>query len=408
LFKIKLGFHSTILKFNPLQLNTMASPKPIFGFQFMANHLPRNLKVTAGAFKSVLFFLMLIGFSTFFGQQDINIRVDGKYSKLSAFDTNYIYKYNSKFLIGPCLSYRNYVIVLHPDKVSDSSFVPNLKWRSPSNRFWGIDFNYDKFGFTASFSNFAPKKDREKKGESASSSFGITYGGNRFFVDFSTRSFRGFYEKSIFSDTTSNAYYQSPSLTSLMLNIKFYYFTNHHKFAFKSAYGGLYRQLKSQMSWVFSSNLHGNIIVTDSTIVPNPDRKNFNNALQVSGMACVGISVFAGIAANIIIKKGYFINLAYLAGPDFQALSTITSSTATPIQRNYVNYAHDIRFATGFNFEQWYFTFTLSHDLNRFNTDLLSLSGRLNSYSVNLGFRFGVKQPRFYTKFQKTWLYNAF
>jgi hypothetical protein len=344
-----------------------------------------------------------------YSQQEGGIRIETKYSKLTAIDTNYIYKYNSRLVVGPCLSYRNYNIVLHPQVAVDSVFIPNLKWRSPSNRFWGIDFSYDKFGFTFSFSSVAPKSEREEKGESSSSSFGFTYGGNRCFVDASVRTFQGFYEmNSMLYDSTLTSYYQSPSLSSVMLNIKVWYFTNHHKFAFKSAYGGLYRQLKSQMTFAFSGNLHTNTINTDSSIVPDPDKTYFDNVYQIKTVACAGISIFAGVAANIIIKQSYFINFAYLAGPDFQGLSTYTNFSETPTTKYYTNYAHDIRFATGFNKKNWYFTFTLSHELNRFNNDLVIISGRLNSYSLNLGYRFSVKEPKLYKKFQNTWLYSAF
>lgn len=338
-----------------------------------------------------------------------NIDIESKHSYLTTFDTNYIYKYNSKLVIGPCLSYRNYNIILYPQVFVDSVSIPSLQWRSPSNRFWGIDFSYDKFGFTFSFSSVEPKSEREKKGESSSSSFGFSYGGNRCFLETSLRSFQGFYEKnSLLYDSTLTNYYQSPSLQSFMFNFKVWYFTNHHKFAFKSAYGGLYRQMKTSATWVFSSNLHANSIVTDSSMVPDPDKKYFDNALTVTDVGCLGLSVFAGAAVNLIIRKSYFINMAYVGGPDFQGLSTITNQSPIPVVKYYVNYGHDIRFATGFNLKSWYLTFTLSHEINRFNNEFIKLRGRMNTFSFNLGYRFSVKKPALYSKFQGTWLYNAF
>jgi hypothetical protein len=330
-----------------------------------------------------------------------------KHAKITAFDTNYIYKYTTALTIGPCLSYRNFNILLFPKTPVDSGFAENLKWRSPSDRFWGLDFNYDKFGFTMSFASVEPKAEQDKKGKSSSSSFAFSYGGNRAFLEFSTMTFKGFYEmNTALMDTTLNTYYQSPGLTSFLLNMKAWYFTNHHKFAFKSCYGGLYRQLKSQASWAFSSNLHFNSIITDSSMVPDSDKQFYDNALQVKTINSIGLSLMGGGAWNIVFKKVYFINLAWVLGPDFQALSMSVNDTLRG--RSYVSYTQDFRFATGFNFNKWYLTFAIKHETNVFRNEYLETRIRLNSFSLNLGWRFPVKTPTLYKKFQRTWLYALF
>jgi hypothetical protein len=354
-------------------------------------------------------FILFLGLGYFYSFSQAQDNVESNYSKLSAFDSNYIYKYESKLVIGPCLSYRNYNIALYPQVSFDSITIPSLKWRSPSNRFWGIDFSYDKFGFTFSFANIEPKSEQEKKGPSSSKSIGISYGGNRCFIETNLRSYKGFYEKnSLLRDSTLENYYQAPNLATYLFNLKLWYFTNHHKFAFKSCYGGLYRQVKTRASFVFSSNLHFSAISTDSSIVPDPDKQYYDNAISISSVGCAGISIFGGGAVNFVIKRGFFLNMAFVAGPDFQSLRTMTNTSPDPISRNYVNYAHDIKFATGFNLKYWYLTFTFSHEMNRFNNDLVKMRGRQNSLSFNLGFRLGLKKPRLYEKFQNTWLYRAF
>jgi len=329
------------------------------------------------------------------------------YSKITAFDTNYIYKYTSALTVGPCLSYRNFNILLFPQTPVDSGFAENLKWRSPSDRFWGLDFNYDKFGFTMSFASVEPKAEQDKKGKSSSSSFAFSYGGNRAFLEFSTMSFKGFYEKNTaLMDTTLDVYYQSPELSSFLLNLKAWYFTNHHKFAFKSCYGGLYRQLRSQASWAFSSNLHFNSIITDSSMIPDSDKQFYDNALLVKQINSAGLSLMGGGAWNIVFKKVYFINLAWVLGPDFQALSMLVNDSIKT--RAYVSYAQDFRFATGFNFNRWYLTFAVKHETNLFKNEFLETRIRLNSFSLNLGWRLPVKTPKLYKKFQNTWLYALF
>ncbi len=332
---------------------------------------------------------------------------EGKYSKITAFDSTYMYKYKTALSIGPTLSYRNFNLLILPKIAVDSIYYPKLKWRSPSNRFWGLDFNYDKFGFTMSFASVAPKAEREKKGESSSSSFAFSYGGNRCFLEFSTMRFQGFYEANVsLIDTTLDAYYQSPNLTSWLFNAKVWYFTNHHKFAFKSCYGGLYRQIKTQASWAFSSNLHINSIVTDSSIVPDQDNNYFDNALQVRVMDAAGISLMGGGAVNFILWKNYFINLGWVMGPDFQALAIATEDST--FGKAYTTFAQDFRFATGFNTNRWYLTFTWKHETNRMVHDLIETRLRLNSFSLNLGWRLNVKTPPLYRRFQRTWLYALF
>lgn len=357
--------------------------------------------------KSLVGFFLLLQ-SLFIAQTQLDI--ESKHSALTKFDTNYIYKYESKLVIGPCISYRNYNMAIKPEvRFDDSIYVPNLLWRSPSNRFVGIDFSYDKFGFTFSVASFAPQSEQDLKGKSSSKSFGINYGGNRCFVETSFRTFQGFYERNTKAfDTTLTSYYQSPNLRSDMFNLKFWYFTNHHKFAFKSCYGGLYRQLKTRATWVFSANFHWNKLITDSSIVPDPDNQYYNNALNLKGIEVFGVSVFGGAAINFVIKRGFFVNLAYVAGPDFQNIEVLTISSKNNSQRQYANFAHDIKFATGFNLKKWYFTYTFSHEMNRFTSQYAKIRGRLNSLSFNLGYRFGIKKPALYAKFQNTWIYNAF
>ncbi len=330
-----------------------------------------------------------------------------KHAKITAIDTNYMYKYKTALSIGPTLSYRNFNLVILPKISVDSIYYPKLKWRSPSDRFWGLDFNYDKFGFTMSFASVAPKSEREKKGESSSSSFAFSYGGNRCFLEFSTMRFKGFYEANIsLIDTTLDTYYQSPNLSSFLFNAKIWYFTNHHKFAFKSCYGGLYRQIKTQASWAFSSNLHFNSLITDSSIVPDQDNNYFDNALQVRAMNAVGISVMGGGAVNFILWKNYFINLGWVLGPDFQALAIATEDST--MGKAYTTFAQDFRFATGINTKRWYLTFTWKHETNRMVHDLIETRLRLNSFSLNLGWRLNVKTPPLYRRFQRTWLYALF
>lgn len=367
--------------------------------RYKSKHRLANLLLTIA--------LILSGhFKLLYGQA--GVPVESKYSKITKHDTNYMYKFDAALSLGPTLSYRNFNIVLKPKIAVDTGgFISDLKWRSPSNRFWGIDFNYDKFGFTMSFASIEPKANRDKKGESSSKSFGFSYGGNRCFLETSYMTFKGFYEaNSALEDTTLETYYQSPNLTSAMFNIKVWYLTNHHKFAFKSCYGGLYRQLKTQASFAFSSNLHLNSIIADSSIVPDPDRQYFDNALQVRVIDCAGLSIMAGGAINFVIRKKFFINLGYVLGPDFQALSMATQDSV--YRKSYTSFANDFRFATGLNTYRWYFTFTAKHETNRFVNELLDSRIRLNSYSLNLGYRLNMKTPKLYSKFQKTWLYRVF
>lgn len=331
-----------------------------------------------------------------------------KKQKPGSYDSTYMYKYNSALSIGPTLCFRNFNIVLYPKVPVDSVYVQNLKWRSPSNRFWGFDFNYDKFGFTMSIASTAPKSDREKKGNSSSESFTFSYGGNRCFTEFSSMHFKGFYEaNSALTDTTLDKYHQSPDLSSYLFNLKVLYNTNHRKFAFKSSYGGLYRQLRSSATLLFGGNLHFNNITTDSSIVPDPDNHYFDNALKVKAVNCVGSSMLAGGAVNFVIRHNYFFNVSWIFGPDIQTLAMVTNDDVV-VSRNYVSFAHDFRFATGFNTKLWYLTFTWKHESNRFSNDLLNTAIRLNSVSMNLGYRFNFKTPKLYQRFKNTRVYNAF
>jgi hypothetical protein len=321
------------------------------------------------------------------------------------YDTTYMYKYHAALTLGPTLSYKNFNLIILPQKAVDTIYVSKIRWRSPSDRYWGIDFNYDKLGFTLSIASFAPKVNQDKKGRSSGGSFAFNYGGNRCFVEVGVTAFKGFYEaNSALEDTTLDTYYQSKNMSAVNVNMKTWYLTNFRKFAFKSSYGGVYRQLKTQASVAFCGNLHVNDITTDSSIVPDQDKHYFDNALQVRDISAAGVSFMGGGAVNFILWKNYFVNMAWVLGPDLQAMSIVTEDSV--FKRAYVSFAQDFRLATGFNARRWYLTFTWKHETNRFINDFIETRIRLNSFSLNMGWRFNVKAPRFYKNFQNTRFYG--
>jgi hypothetical protein len=326
-------------------------------------------------------------------------------------DTNFIYKYNSKLIVGFFQSYRDYKILIQPRVIPDSSNYSEIRWTAQSNLVTGIDLNYDKFGISFGIKS-ASRSDQSKTGTTSHFNFGFNFGGNRWLLETALMSFTGFYDESTStydsSYNKSGVYYQNPELTNTFMKIKFWYITNHHKFAFKSGNGGMYRQLRTRSTFLFGCNFRLNSMYSGKSLIPDSLKKYYNNNITINNLNSVSFTAFGGAALNLILFRSFFMNFAFVMGPDFQNLSINSDNSPEIFNRTYVSLGGEFRFAMGLNFKRVYFTVTNNTDFIRFINEELVLRNQLISHSVNLGIRIGVKTPSFYRKFQDSNLYGLF
>lgn len=151
--------------------------------------------------------------------------------------------------------------------VKDSLKKSELAYVAESNLVSGIELNYDKFNISIGWKN--PSNSVKQKGDTKYRNFNFNIGGNRWILENSYRSYKGFYNKNTSRyDTTfsrTGIYDQNPRIMSEAYKTKFLFFTNSNKFSFKSGYSCNYHQLKSAFSFVLSGNIYYNRINSDSS-----------------------------------------------------------------------------------------------------------------------------------------------
>jgi hypothetical protein len=323
-------------------------------------------------------------------------------------DTTYYRKYNNKLIISYFQSYKSFGIdmsqKLKPDTLGQSTIV-NI---AEANLVSGFEITYDKISVSIGFKS--PSTLSDKKGNTSYKNFALNIGGNKWILENSYRSYMGFYNKNTVAYDTSfystGIFDQFPSLKAEAYKTKFLLFKNPELFSFRSGYTGNYQQIKSAFSWVYSANIYYNKLNSDSSFFPFQIRTYYDNHRNMNGLNVFAFSICAGGSLNIVIWKALFANLTLIGGPEqqwrtYRYLDNYNNSTLS-----YLSLTGDARGSLGLNFKKWYILINGTTDFSFYSISKITFNSKYNSGNFTLGFRFGVKTPKFYSKFQKTKLYN--
>jgi len=324
------------------------------------------------------------------------------------FDSTCYQKYNDKLIVSYYVSARNYNIELSQQYDKAPFLNTNLNYQADANSVTGIEIVYDKIGISFGI-KATPPDDIARKGKTSYSNLNFSFGGNRWVLETSLRNYKGFYENNTIYYTpnflTNHVFYQQPNFLNQSARAKFIYFFNHKKFAYKSSYTSCYRQFKTAFSWIMVSNLYYNKMATDTSFIPDPLRFYYNRQGGLSKINTTALSLGGGFSCNVIILKRLFANLTLALNPELQFSNYVYyPSSSENIVR--ANFAGDVRFATGYNGKNFFFTFTSINDICKFNYSKVGIKSTFVSGGVAIGYRFGVKTPGFYKRLQQTKIYG--
>lgn len=325
-------------------------------------------------------------------------------------DSLYYSKYNSSIIVGYYGSTKGYNMELGHFLSKDTSVLrkSKLNYIAESNWVDGIELSYDKISLSFGYKS-TPPKDKAKKGESKFLNFGFNIGGNKWIIEGSYRTYQGFYEKNTVNYDTSfrtrGVYFNQPSLRSTLHKLKFMYFTNHKRFAFKSCYSSSYRQIKSSFTWIITANAYYNTLKSDSSIIPMPVRNYYGDQGGLKGLNVFGFSVYGGASLNLVIWKHLLINVTCLLGPEDQFRTYRYDSLRTR-DLNYVNFSGDVRGAIGLNYRKFYTFVSATGDITPYKSGQMELKSTYYSVNFTMGFRVHTGYPKFYQKLQRTKLYQ--
>lgn len=322
-------------------------------------------------------------------------------------DTTRYQKFRTNLIVGIFQSYRNFDNTLSP-KFSSTAGVVGHDYVAESTLSTGIDVNFDKVGFSLGVRSRA-QDNSAGKGHTKAFSLGFNTGGNRWFLESNYRSFVGFYDANTpLYDTNfkhHGQYRQEPNLTNQVFKSKFFFFSNHKRFAFRSSYVANYRQLRSSGTWILSANLNYNNLHNNAPIFSESIQPYFLDHSKMRGISVVGVSANAGAALTIVIWRSMFLHLMFIVGPE-QQWRTYSFEDKAPQTLSYLALSGDFRAAWGFNWKRAYLIWNTTNDFAFYNNSVMTFRSKTLGGSIMLGWRFNTKVPKLYQDFQKTKLYT--
>lgn len=341
-------------------------------------------------------------------------------SAQKVWDSTYYVKYRSRIITSLFYSYKFYNIDLEQFVKKDSLGRSKPSYIAPANNILGLEFNYDKINF--SFGYAAPSTEIKKKGKTDHFNIGLNVGGNKWILETAYRRYQGFYDNNTSRydsafykwDSVSplsdrrGIYTQFPHMVSTSYKMKFLFFTNNKKFSFKSGYSCSYRQLKSSFSWVVTANAYYNTLNSDSSLIPRQIQSYYDLHANIKGMDVVGCSVYGGASFNLVLWRAFFVNVTVLGGPEQQWRTYKYLNDTLKLGRttSYIAYSGDLRGSMGLNFKRWFVISSIVCDFSINKSNAMRFVQRYISGQFSIGYRFKVKTPKIYQRFQQTKLYQ--
>ncbi len=335
-------------------------------------------------------------------------------------DSTYYVKYKSRLIVSLYESYRHYETELSQFLTKDSLTKSKVLYYAQANNISGIEVNYDKINFSFGYASI-PASDPKKTGKTDHFNLGLNVGGNKWILETNYRRYQGFYDRNTPKYDTAftrpdsmhldrkGVYTQFPHMTSTSYKMKFLFFTNSKRFSFKSGYSCSYRQIKSSFSWVITANGYYNTINNDSSMVPKQLNKFYDTHSTLKGMDVAAFSVYGGASFNLVIWRALFVNLTVLLGPEEQ-WRTYKNVGKDSLHYNrttfYNSISGDVRGSIGLNFKRWFVTLSSVSDFSWYKSNDVMMVSKYVNGQFALGYRFKVKTPKIYQKFQQTKLYS--
>lgn len=311
-------------------------------------------------------------------------------------DTNYYKKYSSRLIVTFYSTQRYYEVGFNQKYFSDSLAKTSISFKSNAPETFGLGLAYDKIAIAYDYRTVQPDDNTLfKTGYNKVNSLSFNIGGNHWMLENSWRRFRGFYDNNTAQNyagyDTTKPYFQNPSMESNTFRSKFLIFSNYKRFAYKSAYGNMYRQMKSAATLLLSGNLYYQTLSSDTAFVPFYLREYYGDIAHLNDVNIKGISTCAGFAFNLVIFKRFFFNMTIALGPDFQWRNT-SSFDGKNSKNMYTTFSADSRFALGFNNRNVFITIYSVNDINEFKSNFWEIKQKYFSSGLNIGYRFRVKE----------------
>ena len=194
-------------------------------------------------------------------------------------------------------------------------------------------------------------------------------------------------------------------MTNRSIKAKIFYFFNHKKFAYKSSYTCVYRQLKTRASFLVVGNFYQNKLDADTSFFPELTKNMYGAYSDLNGLRVIGLSGGGGVSVNLVALKRFFINGTFAIGPELQ-LRKYTHYSGLVENKTSVAGVADWRFSIGMNLKNFFITSFVVYDIVSYKNKAIDISSTFFSGYGTIGYRFKFKTPKLYQKFQDTKFYE--
>ena len=324
-------------------------------------------------------------------------------------DTTAYKKYDQKLIVSYYQSFRRFDF----DLVAKSPALLNkgrMLYRADAAVVSGIDLTWDKLSLSLDL-NTTPVDSASLRRLGKTNYFNLFFGfgSNRMLMEFSVRSFEGFYERNTAQytpgfDPKTDAFYQDPNLINRVFRARMLYFFNATRFSYRAAYSCNYRQLKSAASLLLTGNVYHAHFHSNKGIIPPLLRQQNPFGDRYRGSTVIGYNAGLGFAFNLVILKGWFFNGTFWLGPDLH-LSQLHLEERGNLDPE-LTFFGETRLATGFNLKNFYFTLSSKSDILSVSDRYYYITNSFVSAQVALGFRIPVRSGKAVRRIQNNRIYK--
>ncbi len=323
-------------------------------------------------------------------------------------DTNYIKFYEDKLIIGLYQSERSFDILIDQNLKTDTNKTA-VNYIANSNHVSGISVDYDIIGFDFGYKSVPSGNART--GNSDYLDLGLTINTRGLRFENSFKRYSGFYDNNSanyirpFTDSTN--YYQNPGMNLRVIKSKMIYTFNKRKFALGAAYANVKRQVRSKGSWLVIGNFYTLNLYSDSSIIPRPLRNGYSPVWdEFHRMNVYAYSAGFGGTYTLVFWKYFYFNFLASFGIEaqYRHLNAVPENTRFTSWK--VQYAGDWRVSLGYNAKRFFMRASSIYDINNYDSQALSFGMTFIAGSFDFGYRFNLKTPGPYKKFQETKLYK--
>jgi hypothetical protein len=326
-------------------------------------------------------------------------------------DTSFFQQYPKELVVTLYQSViREHVIQFSQDEIPDKNNLTTLDFASQSKNFTGLAFDYDLFGLSIGVNTF-PNANSFRKGKSQNTNISFSLGTNKIAFESSYRHYKGFYEQNTanytlgFNDNTQ--FFKKKNMQFNGFKMKAFYYHNHKKFSYKSAYASTHRQLKSAWSPVLTSGIYYNNLSTDSTFFPAQVSPYYSKMKNLTYVGVWGLSTGIGFSSNLVFLKKMFLNTTVILALESQWRNYAFLSGADA-QKGYLALGGDFRGSLGYNSDRIMCFLSAMYDFSQWNNADISINNQFLSAQLNFAYRFIVKKPAWYPIIEKNALYKWF